>query len=743
MNKIGSQSIGRDIVLGLFLFLVVDLHAQLIIRGKVIDAETEAPLPGANILVSDTYDGGTTSDAGDFEFSTSETYPLTLSVSHIGYETRMILVTDNIPIVVELHPSAVPGEVITVEGAKPHIDRDLSAPVDIITLNDIETAATRDLEELLRPLAAIKVTTTQFGKQTVSIRGCNPEEVVIFLDGIPLNNAYTGAADLSVVDLNDIAQLEIVKGGSSILQAREALGGVINLTSRKPDGNHASYARGYGLTDSKDHDLSYSGSVRLGPFAGGGRYSGKSRLYDGRTLFTSLHKIATAGWYTGVGETMGKMLNLENYIEYPHGAIAQSDLTQLKGISFKGSQGFINGTHLAVSHRKWTWLDNFYNNRESNLKDQTEFYLASKELTMGLFEGTVQFEAQKQTFVGKATALTQGHQPQSTDDAHLDRRVQGLSIVAKWVGDPDHQAVDHIKWEAGFRRDAIRTYHDQETLVYTESHNEPIPSDDSIVDLSYHDRAQISRIGCQITGHLPNLEYDLFLGQGSNQRVPSLYDLFRYQEVSSNLRKEPLEPELFNSTNIGCQLKLPGFPDSPLVSGIEFRFDYFNNRYWQKIGYRQVPDSPPIPFNKNSAQISGSEIGAKVAWWDNRLAALADYQWISLSDPMLFPNKSQYRLIYQIDFKLPWLIVQYDYLREGPQYVVVNGWPATNLDKRQNANLNLTLRWQIWRLKITLAFTIWNLYNDDLPYADPTENVAVPFAYYEVRRELVMLKLDL
>jgi outer membrane receptor protein involved in Fe transport len=68
--------------------------------------------------------------------------------------------------------------------------------------------------------------------QTVSIRGVQGNEVLVLLDGIPLNSAMGGAVDLGAINPDRIAEIEVYKGITPGQFGGNALGGVINLKSK-------------------------------------------------------------------------------------------------------------------------------------------------------------------------------------------------------------------------------------------------------------------------------------------------------------------------------------------------------------------------------------------------------------------------------------------------------------------------------------------------------------------------------
>jgi len=77
---------------------------------------------------------------------------------------------------------------------------------------------------------------------TMSIRGSSAEQVLVLLDGIPLNTGEGGSVDLSTIPMDALERLEVVRGGGSTVYGPNAMGGVVNLTSKAPEGGSESSA---------------------------------------------------------------------------------------------------------------------------------------------------------------------------------------------------------------------------------------------------------------------------------------------------------------------------------------------------------------------------------------------------------------------------------------------------------------------------------------------------------------------
>ena len=70
-------------------------------------------------------------------------------------------------------------------------------------------------------------------QQAVSIRGSTSNEVLILVDGVRANDAMSEIADLSAIPADDIDRIEIVRDGASALYGGDAVGGVINIITKK------------------------------------------------------------------------------------------------------------------------------------------------------------------------------------------------------------------------------------------------------------------------------------------------------------------------------------------------------------------------------------------------------------------------------------------------------------------------------------------------------------------------------
>jgi outer membrane receptor protein involved in Fe transport len=93
------------------------------------------------------------------------------------------------------------------------------------------------VEDVLRDAPGVHV--RRFGGlgaySTAGIRGSKPEQVLVLLDGVRLNSSGRGAVDLSTLPLRLVERIEVVRGGGAGRYGSDAVGGVVSITSRRPD----------------------------------------------------------------------------------------------------------------------------------------------------------------------------------------------------------------------------------------------------------------------------------------------------------------------------------------------------------------------------------------------------------------------------------------------------------------------------------------------------------------------------
>ncbi|MBN2407717.1 MAG: TonB-dependent receptor [Elusimicrobia bacterium] len=114
---------------------------------------------------------------------------------------------------------------------------ELPTNVSVITRQEMDDAGMNTLADAVEQAAGV-IETGQIGtygsERRISLRNGGSKQVLVMIDGRPVNELYRGDADLSEIPVDNIERVEIVKGPASALYGPNALGGVINVITVKP-----------------------------------------------------------------------------------------------------------------------------------------------------------------------------------------------------------------------------------------------------------------------------------------------------------------------------------------------------------------------------------------------------------------------------------------------------------------------------------------------------------------------------
>jgi vitamin B12 transporter len=117
--------------------------------------------------------------------------------------------------------------------------QDLSRPTYVVTQEQIQERGATTVADALRYLPGVLADGTaggQLGANSAQfIRGASGSQVLILLDGRPINDrGYFGGFDLSTFTTTNVERIEVIPGGGSALYGSDAIGGIINIVSKRP-----------------------------------------------------------------------------------------------------------------------------------------------------------------------------------------------------------------------------------------------------------------------------------------------------------------------------------------------------------------------------------------------------------------------------------------------------------------------------------------------------------------------------
>ena len=155
--------------------------------------------------------------------------------------------------------------------------QDVTTSISVITTKDIEAQHAETVLEALRNVPGVDVVQSGSRGTTTSIfiRGSNSDQVLVLIDGVEVNSTTLGAFNFAHLTTDNIDRIEVLRGAGGTLYGSQAIGGVINIITKKGQGpmelstsaeggNWSTHREGLALSGGADK-LGYSLSVsRLG-----------------------------------------------------------------------------------------------------------------------------------------------------------------------------------------------------------------------------------------------------------------------------------------------------------------------------------------------------------------------------------------------------------------------------------------------------------------------------------------------
>lgn len=222
----------------IILFFSLLYSEPIYVFGKILD-ENGKGLKNVNIYSNDKSIGSYSSENGEFdiEISTERTY--SLYFSHIGYnvENKNIQVkykSVNLGNIELVRENIVIDEIsISVATRKAISIKDSPILTHVITSEDIKNSSSTNVMELIESsMPNIQSLLDPHGTFKIKIQGFDNKDITFMQDGVKISGETFGNIDLSMLNINNIDQIEVIRGGMSTLYGSGAIGGVINIKSK-------------------------------------------------------------------------------------------------------------------------------------------------------------------------------------------------------------------------------------------------------------------------------------------------------------------------------------------------------------------------------------------------------------------------------------------------------------------------------------------------------------------------------
>lgn len=213
------------------------------IAGKIIDKITGEPLYGANVIIIGTNYGGAANFEGEYFIINIPPGVYELKASMVGFtqvvvQNVRVSVDQTTRIDFELNEESVQISDVVVTATKPIVQKDLTSTEAKVSGDQISMLPLEDVSSVVN---------LQAGVVDGHFRGGRSNEVKYLIDGVPVNDAFTGQSSLSA-EVNSLEEIQVLTGTFNA-EYGEALSGVVNqvtkIAGEKFDGEFSFYSGDY------------------------------------------------------------------------------------------------------------------------------------------------------------------------------------------------------------------------------------------------------------------------------------------------------------------------------------------------------------------------------------------------------------------------------------------------------------------------------------------------------------------
>ena len=220
----------------ILLFICFAICSDISINGYIYD-EDKVPIYNAEVYLKDISTGTTSDSLGYFNLFVPPKDIYEISLSHVAYKNKVVKVksadSKNLLFIMSKDSYSIDDIVVTSFGYSSHI-KDTPIITQIITSNDIENSSYTSFEDIIQfAIPNVQWVHDPHGTNRVKIQGLENSFTVFMIDGKRISAEYAGNIDFSIVSLSDIERIEFVKSGMSTIYGSDAVGGIINIITKK------------------------------------------------------------------------------------------------------------------------------------------------------------------------------------------------------------------------------------------------------------------------------------------------------------------------------------------------------------------------------------------------------------------------------------------------------------------------------------------------------------------------------
>ena len=208
------------------------------IKGRILDQQ-EQPVSAVNIHILDS-NYFTVSDQDGFFLINTNKDKVTIEISHIKYKNKILDINlennQNLSIFLVEDSIDLGQSVVTGLRTQTYI-KNTPILTHVITSDEIKKSAYSSVKEALEMtlpnVQNVMSSHAGISNEEVKIQGLDNKYLLFLVDGKRVSGEFAGNLDFKMLDLSNVDRIEIVEGGMSSLYGSSAIGGVVNIITKK------------------------------------------------------------------------------------------------------------------------------------------------------------------------------------------------------------------------------------------------------------------------------------------------------------------------------------------------------------------------------------------------------------------------------------------------------------------------------------------------------------------------------
>ncbi|MGB5244845.1 MAG: TonB-dependent receptor [Lutimonas sp.] len=219
----------------LFFVFAISIHGQISLKGFVLN-ENQEPVENAEVYIELLHIGSTSLEDGSFVLKNIPRGNHKLTINYLGYDTENIMIEvaeKNVEINIVLRPTIFHMDEVILSTPFHRLQSENVMKIESKSIESLQKNGAPTLIESLTSIPGVEQFSTGTGIGKPVIRGLTGNRVLVYTQGVRLENQQFGDEHGLGLNGSGIESVEIIKGPASLLYGSDALGGVLYFNPEK------------------------------------------------------------------------------------------------------------------------------------------------------------------------------------------------------------------------------------------------------------------------------------------------------------------------------------------------------------------------------------------------------------------------------------------------------------------------------------------------------------------------------